>query len=87
MKHFTSLTSNGAKADAETKKSHIWVKFACCGNLIYIKDHEERLLLMVFFCPKHSVNGQDANYIIYRKSTIIRTTIPNDLPKGVLRYE
>ena len=63
---YIKLTSNDAKTDAETEKSLIWVKFACSGNLIWIKDLEKRLLLKVFFCPNRSANGQDANDIIYR---------------------
>lgn len=46
---YIKLTSNDAKTDAETEKSLIWVKFACSGNLIWIKDLEKRLLLKVFF--------------------------------------
>ena len=63
---YIKLTSNDAKTDAETEKSLIWVKFACSGNLIWIKDLEKRLLLKVFFCPNRSASGQDANDIIYR---------------------
>ena len=50
-----------------------------------IRDLEENHFSRSFFAH-HSANVQVANYLDDRKSIIICTTIPKDLPKGGLRY-